>query len=170
MNTTVKIIQLPPSRWDEYKALRLTSMQESPQAFGDKLEDWSQYSAEKWQERPNNPNSLIFMAEDNNTYIGMIGVYVKQEEENKKVAHIWGMYVRSEYRGKGIGKQLMEKAIETSQSIPDVEKIQLMVNGEQKAAVQTYTSAGFQIIGTKDWILGDGKRYELLVMEKLFHR
>ena len=73
-----------------------------------------------------------------------------------------------EYRGKGIGKLLVQNLLDKIRSNPrNAEKITLMVNPQQESAVKLYESLGFKKVGTKDYVLGDGKQYELDVMEKL---
>lgn len=166
MDTTVKILQLTPERWEEYKTLRLESMQQDPQAFGDKFKEWSEYSDEKWQKRPKDPDKIILMAEDNNKFVGIIAVHIDHLNENEHEAHIWGMYITPVFRGKGISKMLMNELIEKLKSIDGLHRIELMVSAEQEAAIKSYLSSGFNKIGETDWVLGDNQNHKLHIMEK----
>lgn len=163
---SIRITQLPFSRSKEYKTLFLEALQNDPQAFGSSYKEWSQFSDEKWQERPKNPNTIILTAEVKNKLVGMVAVYF---DTTKQVAEIWGMYVNRSCRGKGIGKKLMQTLLKKIENNPrNAIKIKLMVNPEQESAVKLYESLGFQTVGRKEYTLGDGKRYNLFVMEKLF--
>ncbi|HSW89145.1 MAG TPA: GNAT family N-acetyltransferase [Candidatus Saccharimonadales bacterium] len=160
----IKIVLLKPSEWEMYKAIRLEELREDPQAFGSNYEKESNFSDEQWQERPSNKNSLIFVAKDRETPIGLVGALIKQEED-EKIAHIWGMYVNSNYRGIRLGKRLMKKVLEAIQQA-EVKKVQLMVDYEPTPAQLLYRSLGFQATETTDYILSDGKEHKLYIMEK----
>lgn len=161
----VTVSRLMPNDWQTYKRVQLEALKEEPHAFGARYEEWVTYSDEKWQERPNNPNTLLFIARDGSLLAGMVGLYI-QEVEGEKVAHVWGMYVGRNFRGKGVGKNLMHHALEAVEPLPEVKKVELMVNKDQTPAVLLYQSLGFQKVGETDWLLGDGKNHRLFVMEK----
>lgn len=163
--SNVEITQLSPSEWQTYKQIQLEALQNDPQAFGSSYDEWIHFSDEKWQERPANPATTLFIAKENTTPIGLVGVYINPKEEYK-VADIWGMYVNNSYRGMGIGKQLVGAVLEKMTGLPNVEKIKLMVNIDQIPAIALYKKLGFQITEKTDHVLGDRKNHQLYVMEK----
>ena len=163
--SSIEIIQLSPSDWQTYKQIQLEALQNDPQAFGSSYDEWTHFSDEKWQERPTNPATTLFIAKKDTAPIGLVGIYINPKEEHK-VAEIWGMYVNNSYRGMGIGKRLITSALEKTVSLPTVEKVKLMVNIDQIPAIELYKKLGFQIIETTDYLLGDGKNHKLYIMEK----
>ena len=75
----IKIIQLFPDRWQEYKELRLEALQKDPQAFGQKYEKAREFSDEYWidhLERSRTKDKiLVFFAENNRKLVGMMGAF-----------------------------------------------------------------------------------------------
>ena len=69
------------SRLAKYKKIQLEALKEDPQAFGSSYKEWVNFSDEKWQERPSNKDSMIFVAKDEASPIGFdalkthIGIY-----------------------------------------------------------------------------------------------
>lgn len=158
---SIVIFQLHPSDWRDYKTIQLEALQEDPQAFASQHDEWLHASDEKWQERPSNPDTVIFVAKDGDKLVGLVGLH----RESKTKAELWGMYVNKSYRGRGIASKLIEKIFVLGKGL-SLQKIGLMVNPEQTSAVQLYQFCGFQQIGTQQHILGDGEEHPVLVMEK----
>lgn len=172
MNSSIKIIVLSPSRWEDYKNLRLESLKEEPRAFGTSYEKASKESEEKWRSilinAEKQDKDILYFAEDNGKLIGIMGVYFNKNPESEDIGMIYGVYVNKAYRGKGIGKQLTKKVLERLQNMPGLKKAKLCVNQEQETAVKFYKALGFQIVGTECMQLGDGLKHDLFVMEKKF--
>lgn len=59
-----------------------------------------------------------------------------------------GMGVLAEFRGQGIGKQLLSAAIEHAKTI-GLTRIELTVRDENRAAIALYEQMGFQVEGIK---------------------
>ncbi len=136
-----------------------------PQAFCAQYSQWTHATDEQWQERQNNPQTSIFIARDGKVPIGMLGVHT-DNDLNRTSAEIWGVYVTNRYRGKGIGRKLMEEAIAAISKMNEVMKIHLMVNAEQTGTIEFYKTLGFHRQGTTQLVLGDGKKHQLFIMEK----
>ncbi len=161
----VEIYLLKPAEWPVYKTIQLEALKEDPQAFGANYSESVDFSDDKWQERPSNKDSLIFVAKDEETPIGLVGIHFENDQD-ERVAHIWGMYISSNYRGMGLGKKLINKALDTVKKT-QVKKVKLMVECEPTPAQMLYKSLGFEISGTTDYKLGDGKQHKLYKMEML---
>lgn len=160
MNSTFVI--LSPLDVELYKSIRLEALKEDPQAFGSSYEKESAFSEEQWKERIENRDNCIIVAKEADTSIGMIGYHLKDEGKN---AHLWGMFVSKKYRGKGIGKQLMQQIVEKAKRVKSVEVVSLDVNPEQTSAVKLYESMGFVKSGTRKYLMGDGIERELFSMK-----
>lgn len=107
----------------------------------------------------------MLFAQDKGKLIGMIGAYFNKSKENQGIANIWGFYVNENYRGVGIGKQLIEEIVNKIKTIADLKIIRLYVNQEQQPAVNVYKQAGFVIVGTENFELGDRKKHKEYILE-----
>ena len=125
------IKSLPESRWKEYRNLRLESLRNDPLAYGIAIEDEINLSEEEWRSRISN----CLFAFDENRIIGMISFKYEELTKMKHIAWINDVYVKTEYRGKGIGSMLMEEAIRKIKKNPGIEKIKLIADPVQRPAI-----------------------------------
>ena len=159
----IEVGRLGADRWEEHKALRLEALESDPTAFGSSVSDEATLSESDWQRRAG--NALFAFADGK--LVGTIAIIVSSKPKTKHVAEIFGVYVKASQRRKGIGKLLLEKALEELGRNPEVEKIRLTVNPEQRAALALYRRAGFHEVGTLHRELKVGDRYyDELIMEK----
>ena len=63
-------------------------------------------------------------------------------------------------------KGLIKTVTRAERSAIHDKKAKLMVSVTEIPAKKLYESVGFQEVGTTDWILGDGKKHQLYIMEK----
>ena len=85
------------------------------------------------------PGSCILIANYKNKYAGCVGLL----EESSEVGIMKRLYVRPEFRGFGIGKDLVRTIIEHA-SKKDYKIIQLHTNLLLNAAINLYKSLGFE--------------------------
>jgi len=81
------------------------------------------------------------------TLVGVAGI---RREHHKKSAHratIWGVWVAPEYRGRGIGRALMEATLRFARRLDGVEYVQLAVGDWNAAARSLYQELGFTTWG-----------------------
>ena len=124
----IQVKKLPPDRWKEYRNLRLEALKNDPVAFGSSYEEEIKISKVIWKKRIKN---TLFALLDGKP-VGMI-VYVFQNKlKTKHIANIFGVYVKKEYRSKGIGEKLVESAISSIKKNKVIVKIDLTVNPKQK--------------------------------------
>lgn len=163
----ITIINLPSSRWPEYRRLRLEALQDSPQAFGASYDNDVAYPDEHWIGRlreSGEGKAVSLFAEREGELVGMIGAFFAAGPE---VATIVAVYVRPQARGQGVGKMLVDAVLDRLRKMPETRKATLMVNVDQAPALALYRSAGFIEAGTERVRLGDGKLYDELIMERL---
>jgi len=70
----------------------------------------------------------------------------------KKIAHkayVWGMYVEPAHRGKGLGRRLLQSAIDFATRIPSITQICISVYSGNPLARALYVSAGFVPYGVE---------------------
>jgi len=159
----ITVTRLDESRWQDYRDLRLEALKNEPLAFGSSYEE-EQFNLEAyWRQHIQN---VLFAVSDN----GPVGMLVHARNNRIKTNHIYGIYgvyVRKDYRGQGIGNKLMDAALDEIQKISGIEKIELAVNPVQKAAEKLYRKYGFKTAGcSKKAIRFNGKFYDELLMEK----
>jgi ribosomal protein S18 acetylase RimI-like enzyme len=165
----IKIVELPVSDWREFKKIRLGALKKEPQAFGSSYAKEAAYPDTKWQERLRDGESkkgIYLFAKLEGRIIGMVMGGRTDEDKKEHLAHIWGTYVDSKAREKGIGKELMQRVIEELGKDTDVQRIRVEVNPEKKPAVKLYESLGFKRIGIMTTKIGDGLERQELEMEK----
>lgn len=167
----LKIIQLPVDRWEKYKNLRLEALKTEPQAFSSSYEEELQRSEEEWKNRVENfskgDNSYGIFAEDNGELVGMMNARLEDMPKMQHVAYIHGVYVKPEYRGKGVGKILLQAIMDWIATRSEIVKINLDVTTTQDSAIALYKSFGFQKVGElkKEYFI-NGKFYDVYEMEK----
>src|SRR5579862_8351245 len=120
----VEVKVLPPERWKEARDLRFKALQTDPIAFGSSFEEEEGFTETEWQRRMK--NALFALHEDKP--VGTITYIFGDRIKSKHVARIFAVYVQSDYRRRGIGKKLLETALERIQSNKEIAKVQLFVN------------------------------------------
>ena len=160
----LEIKKLPTNRWKDYKNLRLEALKSDTIAFGSSYEEEKYTTEIEWKRKIK--NALFAMSNDKP--IGMLVYVFEHKIKTKHIANIYGVYVRREFRGKGVGKKLLESAILLIKNNRNIIKIDLNVNPKQKAAVKLYEKYGFKPIGIlKKDIYVNGKFYDEMIMEKM---
>lgn len=162
--TQIDIIQLSATKWQQYKSLRLRALKEDPQAFGSSYKKELQYSDKKWQSRLTGGDLIIFANLDQQL-VGMAGAYQTDADQKSQSSTIFGVFVVSEARGKGVSRKIM-KALLRLLKDRGVAQVNLTVNKDQLAAIGLYRKLGFQVIREKKVVLGDGLEHAEIVMTK----
>ena len=122
-------------------------------------------SLEKLTEELNNPNSLFYFIEENDTPIGYLKLNMgaSQTELNDNTAlEIERIYVTQAYQGKKIGQQLYEKAIQVAKE-KGVEYIWLGVWEENHKAIHFYSKNGFTAFDKHIFTLGDEEQIDIMM-------
>ena len=84
------------------------------------------------------PDHLI-IAKDGDRVVGFVG-YGHREEEPAEIGEVFALYVLKEYYGKGVGRLLMEAALE---QLKDYAQVCLWTLKENKRAIRFYQKCGF---------------------------
>ena len=79
--------------------------------------------------------------------------------KDRHKGRIYGVYVTSAKRGKGVGRALLEALLERVKRDASLEQILLAVASTQDAAKQLYRSFGFETYGTEPRALKVGSTY-----------
>lgn len=91
---------------------------------------------------------------------GLVGVAGWYRMSGDKAAHrgaLWGMYVRPQSRGRGMGKALVDRVIKDARD--EVEQLHLTVASHNEAARRLYEATGFTSYGVEPRALKIGDLY-----------
>jgi len=94
-------------------------------------------------------NFAQYYAIDNDEVVGWCDILPKSYEGLLHVG-VLGIGILSEYRGKGLGTQLLHKAIEHAKQLNHIEKIELDVFESNSAAIALYKKLGFEEEGKRE--------------------
>jgi ribosomal protein S18 acetylase RimI-like enzyme len=146
---------------EAYQALRLRSLREHPEAFALALEEEQQTSLETVAgrlERSSTERYILGAFEGEN----LIGILSFRRWEGLKIRHrasIGGMYVPPELRGRGVGKTLLEEAIDRASALIGVEDLILAVTVGNEQARALYLKVGFTPVAIDPRYIKVGERY-----------
>jgi len=162
----VSVVVLGPRDWWDLRAIRLEALRSEPAAYSSSYEETLAWSTEDWRRRLANDRSVLLFARAQNRLIGMVGGYLGSDEGDDSVAVVFGMYVASEHRGRGIGRLLLTSLIDRLAAFPQITTVRLGVTETQDPARRLYESVGFQVVGkTEEGIVVNERQYDELVME-----
>ncbi len=137
----MKIVAITENYWEDLKEIRLSSLKESPEAFGLSYLEASDYTPEEWKLRASDTEGLRFiLAYISEAPIGLVGgVFTRDEYE------LVSMWVSPKFRGNSVGIRLVdalkEYAIEQGHS-----EIILRVSASNISACHLYTKCGFSVV------------------------
>lgn len=143
--------------------LRLEGLRLAPTAFGGDYESEKKQGPARFDEiiSKQDPHNVIFGAFSNGILVGCVGLVREKGIKSEHKALIWGMFVKANFQGQGIGRQLLEKAILHGKSLKVIQMIHLSVESNNSAAKTFYESCGFQKWGQEPKaLLIDGVFYD----------
>lgn len=91
--------------WQDFRAVRLAALSESPEAFAAKAAQEEAYDESFWRERMTRSNRLI--AEVNGEAVGVVSVGQAKVSDGS-AGELFGLWVRPEARGSGIATHLVK--------------------------------------------------------------
>ena len=145
----ILVRRLEPEDAESYIKHRYEALTNSPLAFSASPEDDLASTPETVREMlGRSPESVVFGAFGDDL-VGSIGVYRDPHRKFSHKTHIWGMYVTPSYRGRGLGRELLEAAMSHARSIEGVLQVHLTVSDSSDAARGLYEAGGFEVWGTE---------------------
>ena len=90
----------------------------------------------------------VYGAFENRELNGMVGLVRATKLKQRHKAMIWGMYVQRGFRRAGVGRALLNAAIDQARAW-SVDQVQLSVAESASAAKALYESVGFHAWGTE---------------------
>lgn len=142
--TSIRIVQLGPRDWRTFKAIRLEAFRREPAAFSSTYAEARARPDESWQHLLANPRRLVLAALAGECVIGVVGAWLGGDDGDDAIAVIFGMYVSEEFRGQGVGTQLLSTLIAQLSEYSEIQTIRLWVSQTQAPARRLYESLGFR--------------------------
>ncbi|MEK3989760.1 MULTISPECIES: GNAT family N-acetyltransferase [Robertmurraya] len=155
----IKIRLLNENDAEEYKEKRIEALQNHPEAFSSSVEEELEYSLEVHASRLRAVNAYTFGAFEEDKLVGVVTLVTEIKRKLKHRSDIFAMYVTPQVRRHGVGKQLMNAAIEKAKEIGGVEQVYLTVSSNNIAAKNLYESIGFKMIGSDPRAMKIGNTY-----------
>lgn len=158
---------------EAYRALRLSSLTESPFAFSDSFEDQVFKTEEDFQreiEQQGSPLEAFALGAFTEAH-ELIGFVKFKRDRRTKARHrasLLSLYVEPKQRGKGIAKQLVQELVDIAGSVPGLEQVQLSSIISETSPIAFYEALGFEILGgiiKKDLII-NGRYVDAVYMVK----
>lgn len=164
--------QFSPTRWREYRDLRIEAVTNDPHAFVDTPEEDRTKPDIIWQERLaaayEGQKSRGFFALHDDRLIGITFLLFEPQLKLRHQAGIRSVYLQPAYRGHGLGRKLVGAAIDYAREQPHLEVLRLDVDSENTAAYELYKALGFVTIGKEHKVLKSlGLDRDQFVMELL---
>ena len=133
--------------WD----LRTTALHSEPEAFGESLEEHLQTPVETiaGRLRSGGNENFVLGAISESALVGMVGFYRELRPKRRHRGWIWGMYVAPNWRGRGVGRRLLEEVVRRAEKLSGLRRVLLSVSATQSGARHLYLSLGFSAFGTE---------------------
>lgn len=141
----VVVRQLRPQEWPRYRTLRLTALQDSPDAFASTWEssrarpdaDWAAFVAGAQA----SDGERLLVAEVAGAFVGLL--WCRRAPHDPALASLYQMWVAPTSRGQGVGRALLRDALDWARAA-GVQRVGLDVTVADSAAWRLYLGLGFR--------------------------
>jgi len=157
----MKIRILQASDAHPYQQLRLSGLQNDPDAFGSTYDREVLFSLETIADRirPKDDKIVLGAFADQDELVGIVAFVRDSSLKTAHKGNIYGMYVSPEHRNRGVGKLLLQELLARAQAHDGLEQINLTVVSTNAAAKRLYQSVGFATYGIERNALKFNDRY-----------
>ena len=150
-----EIRRLVPADAAVYRDVRLEGLRLRPEAFGSTFAEESVKPLDWFAGRLD--SAAVFGAFEGDTLLGVAGLFVRDSVKEAHKGVLWGMYVRPQARGAGLGRRLVEAVIAHARHC--VEIIELRVVEGNEEARRLYAGLGFVEYGVEKNAMKQNGRY-----------
>ena len=150
--------QLTAGEGERIRDLRLRALKDAPYAFSSSFERERDRGADAWEELA--AGGVVFVAVEDDDWLGMVGAFLP--EHAPEAVGIWGTWIDPDARGRGIGRRLMEAAIDWARSRGAV-RVDLSVTDQANEARLLYERLGFTPTGEREPLASDPTRIEIFM-------
>lgn len=146
MTPTVRSFRV--DEWPLYRALRLDALRDAPHAFGSTLAREEAFPEQEWIGRLANgaasPLDLPLVAESDGRAVGL--AWARITAEHPETATLYQFWVHPEFRRHGVGRALVDSAVEWARRSGAMEVVLSVALGPG-SAIEFYRRLGFETVG-----------------------
>ena len=153
---TVTIRSLDEMEWPVLRDVRLKALRTDPGVFGSNLARETVYVEPIWRSQITDPDTGIFVLFDGDVPIGMTGITIDKMDAMKRRAILWGSWLESDYRGRGLSMSMYEKRLSWAQVHPTCETLQVSHRASNSKSKHANQKQGFVYTHTTSHIWPDG--------------
>lgn len=144
------ILRLTADAAAEYRACMLEGYAADPVAFTATVAERSALPLAWWAARLASgalATDVVLAAMVGQRLAGVVGVSFAQRDKTRHKATLFGLYVRSEFGRRGVGRALVMAALELARQRAGIKIVQLTVTEQNGAARALYARCGFVPFG-----------------------
>lgn len=159
---STNLSRLEPPHAAHYRALMLDAFRLHPDAFTSSFAERAALPLSYWESRLKpepHPAELVLGAFHDGRLAGVAGLSFEPREKVRHKAILFGMYVPSEFRRHGLGRQLVQAVLAQARARPGVKIVQLTVTHGNHAAQTLYEQCGFVQFGLEPYAVAVGDRF-----------
>ena len=151
----MNIITLTAADATRYRGLMLEAYTLAADAYTSTAQDRAREPDSWWVNRVADPSGLTvsFAAEIDGALVGTVALEYSSKPKTKHSVLVIGMYVRGAARRLGIGRALLQTALDHAATRPGVVVVELTVTEGNESAIAMYAAAGFHTWGTQPWAI-----------------
>ena len=141
----IRIEPITTRNAEVFREVRLCALRESPGAFGSTYAREAAFGDDEWArrvERWSGEQGIGFVAMDGEQACGLIGALL----EDSGRAQLVSMWTAPEYRGRGVGRLLVDAVIGWAAS-RGLHTVRLMVVEQNRTGLRFYEGLGFSLTG-----------------------
>ncbi|MEE1782876.1 GNAT family N-acetyltransferase [Streptomyces sp. SP17BM10] len=142
----VTIRRLGAGDAEVYRTFRLEALRETPEAFTSSYEE-ERAKPVAASVRRLAEGVLLGAFAAGGGLIGTAGLRLRARSQERHKATLFGMAVARAAGGRGVGRALVEQALELAAAEAELRQVLLTVSEGNEAAVRLYTSCGFEVWG-----------------------
>lgn len=163
---TIRVQELKPGDGLIWRDLRLRALKDSPDAFGMTYEGDAQRSDDEWQDQINrnvaDPLVTNFVARFDDVLAAL--AVCRFVETDQTICHLFAMWVVPEFRRKGVGKAILESALDWMKQ-KGAKEARLSVTEGNNEAFSLYRSFGFLDTNRRE-PLREGSPLQVILMRR----
>ena len=166
----ISIRQINENDWRIFREIRLKALQTDPKVFGSNYEREVNKSKRDWQEWIGEKGGAIFFIYDEETPIGMTGIYTPRDTVEKSKAVLWGSWLEPEYRRKGLSDLMYKARIDWAKGQPEIRRIEVSHRESNLASKYANQKHGFKLLEEKEKVWHDGKTENDVIYSLYIHK
>ena len=144
---------------EAYRALMLEAYGAYPQAFTSSVAERAAMPLSWWEKRLESALDCLLGVHVDAELAGIVGLAFEPREKARHKVTLFGMYVSGAHQQQGLGRQLVEAALDEARRHPRLKVIQLTVTAGNAAAFALYQRCGFIQYGLEPLAVRVGEDY-----------